>query len=112
KKAGAATLNLTAANTYTGATTVSFGTFNLTGANGALASPAISVANGANITLTNAAGANSANRLPDAATVNLNNGIFNFTHNNTDAVNFSETAGTLTATGFLNTVNASQAAAG
>src|SRR5439155_757650 len=87
EKAGAGTLVLTAANTYTGATTVSFGTFNLTGANSAF-------------------------RLPDAATVNLNNGIFNFTHNNTDAVNFSETAGTLTATGFLNTVNASQAAAG
>jgi autotransporter-associated beta strand protein len=112
EKAGAGTLALTAANTYTGATTVSLGTFNLTGANGAIASQAITVANAANITLTNATGANNGNRVPDAATVNLNNGTFNSTHNNTDAINFSETAGALTATGFLNTVNASQAATG
>jgi autotransporter-associated beta strand protein len=112
EKAGAGTLALTAANAYTGATTVSLGTFNLTGASGALASQTVNVANAANITLTNATGANNANRLPDAGAVNLNNGKFNFTHNNTDTINSSETAGALTATGFLNTVNASQAAAG
>src|SRR5262249_52268443 len=110
EKAGGGTLALLSANTYTGPTTLSLGTINLTGANGALASQAISVANAGTFTLTNATGANNANRLPDSAAVNLNNGTFNFAQNNTDAINSSETAGALTATGFLNTVNASQAA--
>jgi autotransporter-associated beta strand protein len=109
---GGGTLALTAANTYTGATNVTLGTLNLTGANGALASPAVNVSNGATFTLTNAAGANNANRIPDAAPVTLNNGTFNFSHNNTDAVNFAETVGPLNASTYLNTVSASQAAAG
>src|SRR5207248_10803746 len=114
EKSGGGTLALTNANTYTGATNVTLGTLSLLN-NGTLATNAVNVLNGGTFLITNtttAPGANLGSRVPDTAPVTLTNGTFNFSHNNTDAANFSETVAGLTVSTYLNTVAASQAAAG
>jgi autotransporter-associated beta strand protein len=110
--AGGGTLTMTAANTYSGATTVSQGLYNLAGANGSSVTPSFAVTAAGTVRMTNAAGANNTNRIPDTTTVALTNGTLDFNHNNTDTVNFTETVGGVTVSTYLNTVSASQAAAG
>jgi autotransporter-associated beta strand protein len=95
-KAGAGTVELTAANTYTGTTTINGGTLSLAGASGALAAGAgnITINAGGALTLDNTA-ANNANRLSATPTITLNNGAtFNFLGN--AAGSSTETIGTLT----------------
>ena len=110
--AGAGTFALNNIGSYTGATTVSQGVLNLTGANGALsATSGLTAFQGGTITLTNTAAANSANRVNDAAGVTLNNGSVNFSHTG-GAANYAESLGALSLPNYLNTVTTSQAAAG
>lgn len=111
-KTGPGTLTLTAANTYSGVTTILQGLFILSGANGALADGAgITVTGGSTLRLLNTDTANNTNRLFNSDAVTLNGGNFDFS-NNGGAASYSETAGTLTLTGGINVVSASQAPGG
>jgi autotransporter-associated beta strand protein len=95
-KAGAGTVVLTAANGYTGTTTINGGTLSLAGAAGALAAGAgnITINAGGALTLDNTA-ANNANRLSATPSITLNNGAaLNFLGN--AAGNSTETLGTVT----------------
>lgn len=94
-------LDLTAANTYTGATTLIGSEVRLGGASGSLASPSITVQQGGSLTLDNSAG-NNTNRIGDSATVTLNGGTLNFLGASAAS---SETIGTVTLAGGANTIN-------
>jgi outer membrane autotransporter protein len=110
--AGAGTLTLSGANTYTGATNIGAGTLTLSGAAGAIASSSgVTIADGATLTLANTAAANNASRIGNTAGVTMNGGTLNFT-NDAGAANFSETAGILTIGAGDNTISTSQAALG
>ena len=111
-KAGTGTWRFSAANTYTGLTTVAAGTLILSGANGAIASSgAITVSAGATLQLDNAAAANNANRLANAAPISLNGSTLIFS-NDGGAANFSETAGALTVSQLGNTISTALAGSG
>ena len=101
---------LSAANTYSGTTTVNGGTLTLSSSSGSILNSAVTVAGGT-MTITNAASANSGNRLSDSAALTMNGGTFNF-NNDASANDFSESAGTLTLIGGANTLGIQQAAAG
>ncbi len=86
--AGFGDVNFTAANTYTGDTTVFTGSLTLSGA-GALASQNINLGAGTTLTLDNT-GSNSNTRLASTASINSHGGIITLVGNNT-----SQTTGTL-----------------
>jgi autotransporter-associated beta strand protein len=109
-KAGAGTLVLTTNNTYNGATTVSAGTLQLSGASGTILNSAVTTTGGA-LTLLNANGANTGNRVSDSAAFTMIGGTLNF-NNDATANDFSESVGTLTLAGGANTVAIGQAASG
>jgi autotransporter-associated beta strand protein len=112
KDVGSGTWTLTAANTYSGATTVGSGTLALSGADGSIsASSGITVTNGAILRLDSRADANNGDRLKDTATVTLNNGSLVFA-NSGGAADYSETAGALSISGTGSTLSASQAGEG
>ena len=105
---GTGGFNLSGANTYTGTTTVGVGvgnslsgsplgstTLTLSGANGSLASSAITVNNGATLTLDNTAANPFAmsGRIADTATIALNGATFNLLGNG--SAPSAETVGTL-----------------
>ena len=111
-KTDTGTLNLTAVNTYSGATTVNNTTLSLTGANGALTGTSgVSISGGAVLKLDNLDTANNPNRLGDAIPVVMNGGTLNFS-NNAGAADYSESAGLLTINTNTSTISGSQAAAG
>jgi autotransporter-associated beta strand protein len=112
KDAGAGTWTLSGANTFTGTTAISTGTLVLSGANGAIAaSPSITVAANATLRLENTAAANNANRLKDSGTIALTSATF-ASANDGSSDSFSETAGTVTLSGFGNTISNAQAVSG
>ncbi len=96
-KTGSTTLYLQGSNTYAGATTVSAGTLNLTNANGAIVSPAVTL-NGGKLVLDNtgAVGNNNNNRVPDATTVSLTLGGELALVGNGTSGNTTESLGALT----------------
>jgi len=111
-KAGTGTWRFSAANTYTGLTTVAVGTLILSGANGAIASSgAITVSAGATLQLDNTAAANNASRLSNTAPISLNGSTLIFS-NDGGSANFTEAAGALTISQFGNTISTSQAGSG
>ena len=111
-KAGAGTLELTAANTYTGTTDIREGGLSLSGASGSLAGD-VNVAAGATLQLTNTAAANNADRIADTAKVSLRGGILNFNNPTTGTTpSFSETLGELALDSGASVVTTSRAADG
>ena len=100
---------LTGANTYSGVTTISGGTLTLSGVNGSIGGSPVTVAGGT-LTVSNTAAANHGDRLSGSEAFSMKGGTFNY---NNDASNnaFSETAGSLTLLGGLNTVAIQQAGA-
>src|SRR5205823_6620782 len=86
--AATGTLTLTGFNTYSGATTVSGGTLAISGT-GVQASAAYTVNVGGVITVDNTT-TNNVNRLPDASTLALNGGTFNFVGTNVANTNSTE----------------------
>jgi fibronectin-binding autotransporter adhesin len=112
--AGGGTLAIASAGSYTGTTTITQSTINVTGDNGVLSgTTGISVNGAGTFRLSNTVGTgNVGNRLNDAASVTLNNGTFNFAHTAVAATSYAETAGNLNISFFANTVSSSQAVAG
>jgi autotransporter-associated beta strand protein len=112
-KTGAGTLTLTAANTFSGPTTISGGILSLSGASGAITSAAggITVNTGGTLKLDNTSTANNGNRLADTVVLTMNGGTLNFS-NDAGAANFSETVGQLNLMSGASTVMTSQAASG
>ena len=112
-KAGAGTLALNGANTYSGATTVNGGTLTVGGASGSInQSTAITNYYGTVLKIDNST-ASVADRIKDTAGVTfLNTGTFNWTHAGAAGVNYTETIGALNVNAGLFTMNASQAAGG
>ncbi len=110
-KEGAGLWRLTAANTFTGTTTVRDGTLTLCGANGALSATSKVTLEGGTLRLSNTVAANSADRLRNAAGVTLNGGCFEFV-NDGGVANYSETLGVLTVSGAANVIKATPAAVG
>ena len=100
-KSGAGTRILTGANTYNGATTVSAGVLQLSGANGALAlSATASALNGGSLILDNTgAGNNNNNRIADTQALALNGGNFVYKGSDQAATNSTETIQNLSGTG-------------
>lgn len=111
-KKGTGTLTLTAANSYTGTTTVASGTLVLSGANGAITgSPSVRVFSGGMLALNNAT--NNTNRLGDTAAITLAGGGLSFLPNpGTAATSYSETAGVLNLNAGFSTLATIQAASG
>ena len=106
------TVSASAANDYTGATPINYGTLSLTGASGAIASSSgVTIGNTGTLKLDNLLTANNTNRLKDTGTVTMNGGTLNFS-NNAGALNYSETTGVLTIAAGANNITASQAAIG
>lgn len=111
-KVGRGALTFTAANTYSGLTSVLDGTLTISGANGSMAlGTGITVTNGATFRLSNTAAANNTARLADTQAVSLNGGNMQFI-NTGGAANYSETVGVLTLAGGVNTLTSSQADSG
>lgn len=104
---GAGTWVLSNTNTFTGTTTISSGTLALDGEMGALLGP-LNVIAGGTFEVRNAVDANNTNRLGDASAVTMNGGTFRYLHAGGDT-NYSETAGTLTASAGASVVMTSQA---
>ncbi len=100
---GAGTVNLSQANTYSGATTVNAGGITLSGAGTALNSTGFTVNYGANLTLDNTT-TNNTDRI--AGTLTLNGGEFVFKGSNTAATNASESVGQLNLTTGNSTITA------
>ena len=93
-QSGTGTLQLTAPDTYTGATTVYAGTVILGGNGTILGSTSLVVNQGGALTLdNNTGGLNNPNRIADTATLTLNGGTFNYTGNTTAPS--TETIGTI-----------------
>jgi fibronectin-binding autotransporter adhesin len=111
-KAGAASLSLQGANTFTGAMTVNEGTLNISNGGSINASSGLTIGQGAIVTINNTSAANNvADRLNNAATITMNGGTFNFNNTAVASTNYSETAGVLSINALANTVNGGQAAA-
>ena len=104
-KDGSGVLTLTAANTYSGATTVNQGTLTLSGANGSALNTAFTVAAGGVLTLDNTS-TNNTNRLSDTAALTLAGGELAFQGSNTAATTAAETVGALTLPSAASTVTA------
>jgi fibronectin-binding autotransporter adhesin len=102
---------LTAANSYTGATTVNSGTLTLSGAGGSILSSSGLTVRGGTFLLDNTPTANVGNRIADAMPVTMHGATFNFAHT-AGAANYAETAGALTLNPGAATIAASQAASG
>jgi autotransporter-associated beta strand protein len=77
-KTGAGVLNLTATNTYSGATTVNYGTLVVSGAAGSIAQSNVYYVNRGALRLDNSGGdnPNTGNRLADYAYLHLRDGVF------------------------------------
>jgi len=110
-KEGSGLWRLTAANTYTGTTTVRDGTLTLCGANGAVSATSAVVLEGGTLCLSNAVTANAADRLADAVGITLNGGCLAFV-NDSGAADYSETLGALTVSGEAGVIKTTPAAAG
>ena len=111
-KSGSGRWTLSAANTYTGSTTVADGTLALSGTNGSsAASSGYILTTGSTLLLENTASANNTNRLNDAAAITLNGATLNFS-NDGGSASFSETIGAVVIGQGANTIAASQAASG
>lgn len=112
--AGAGTVAMASAGSYTGTTTITQSILDVTGNNGVLSgTTGITVAGAGTLRLSNTTGAgNLGNRLNNAASVTLNNGTFNFTHTADAATSYAETVGNLNISFLNNTVSTSQAATG
>jgi fibronectin-binding autotransporter adhesin len=112
-KTGNGLFQLTAANTYSGTTTVSGGTLSVAGAAGTLASTtAVAVNNGATFQIGSSVGANNnglANRINSAATLTLGGGTASLMSAATGA--HTQSLASLTINGGANTVNVTAAAA-
>ena len=112
KKEGTGTWTLSAANPYTGATTINGGKVFLSGASGAITgSSSLTLAAGSELKLDNTDTANNADRLRDAMPVMLNGATLTFA-NNGGAVSYSETVGTLAIGGGASTIAVTEAANG
>ncbi len=113
-KTGSGTLQLTAANSYTGTTTVSAGTLMLSGSSGVIASTSrVAINAGATLQINNTSGSdNLGDRLNNAATVAMTSGILNFSHTGAGGTTYSETTGPVTISGTGNRIISSQAATG
>jgi autotransporter-associated beta strand protein len=94
-KEGDGTWYLSAANTYTGSTSVAGGTLALTGSEGAIANGRILTLSGGTLSLDNTAAANNTDRLGDTLPIVMNGGTLAFA-NDGGAADFSETVGTVT----------------
>jgi autotransporter-associated beta strand protein len=92
-KLGGAAISLTAANTYSGATTVGGGTLGLSGADGAIASATINLQGGSFLITNTGAGGINNDRLSDAATINLNGGTFTLGGSDQPGTSVAETVG-------------------
>jgi len=102
-KVGIGTLNLTGANTYTGATNINGGTLNLSGGGTILTTTGITLAGG-NLTLTNTAAETGSGRVADAAPITSNGGTITYT-NTSGGDTYAETIGSVDlASGQLNVV--------
>ena len=112
-KTGAGTLTFTAANSFSGPTTVSDGTLSLSGASGAITSStgSIAVNAGGVLKLDNTSTANNGSRLVDTVVLTMNGGTLTFS-NDGGAANFSETIGQLNLASGASTIATSQAASG
>lgn len=111
-KTGSGTNTLGGSNTYYGATVVGGGELVISGTNGWIGnSSGITITNGAVVTISNSAAANSANRLSDTGRVVMAGGTFNF-GNDAGASNFTETNGALSIVCGANTIVSSLAAPG
>jgi autotransporter-associated beta strand protein len=86
--------NLTAANTWTGNTTIAAGIVNLSG-NGSLASTSVGIERGGTLQLDNSTTDNT-DRIPDTAEITLDHGGLSFVGNNADGAASTETVGTIT----------------
>ncbi len=96
-KSGSSTVSLTAANSYTGTTTLNAGTLNLSGAAGALTATSGLTFNGGGFTLTNTVAETGSGRVPDAAGITSNGGTITYT--NTSGANvYAETIGSVALT--------------
>jgi autotransporter-associated beta strand protein len=109
-KSGAGSVYLAASNTYSGATSLTNGTLQLTGANGSLNNTAGISVSGGTFQLNNTAAANNGNRIPDSTVITMTGGTLDFKNDAGAATNFSETIA-VTAAG-AGTINANQAAVG
>ena len=103
------TVTMTAAETYSGATTINAGTITLSGA-GTAVSSAFTINLGGILTLDNNSGANNTNRLGDALAITMNGGYFNFI--GSPSAIASETTGVLTLSSGYNTISITQGAGG
>lgn len=110
EKSDVGTLELTAANTYTGGTSVKEGILSLSGVNGSIKGD-VTVAAGATLLLNNSAAANNANRLDNLARVTLGGAIVNFSHSGGSA-SYAESIGELALAKGGNVITTSQAASG
>ncbi len=108
-KSNAGSLYLSASNTYSGATSVTAGTFQLTGANGALANTSGIALSGGTLQLNNTSAANNTNRIPDSTPITLTSGTLDFNSDAAAATNYSETVAITAAV--AGTINGKQAAA-
>ena len=100
-KFGAGTLTLTAANTYTAATTLYGGNLQLSGVNGATtgATPYTLAGGSLVIDNTTAAGGNNNLRISDGSTIVLNNGSFIYNGADAATTNSTETVGAISGFG-------------
>jgi len=111
-KTGTGALEMTAANTYTGGTTVAEGTLSLAGVDGSVRGD-VNVATGATLQLVNTATANNADRLADTGKVSLNGSILTVSNPTSGSAvpAYSETFGELTLNKGANVINTSRTAA-
>lgn len=111
-KAGAASLSLQGANTFTGAVTVNEGTLNISNGGSILTASGLTVATGQTLTLSNSSAANNlGNRISDSQGLTFNGINFNFNNTAVAATNYSETIGALSIASLANTIGTGQAAA-
>src|SRR5262249_22704914 len=87
-------VSFTAANTYTGSTTVEGGGALVLSGSGTLASTSYFINAGGTLKLDNST-TNNTNRLPDTATLTLNGGTFNVAGNNAASAASAETVGSV-----------------
>ena len=104
-KTGSGTLTLTAADNYTGTTTVSSGNLTISGSDGSLASTSITVTVAGNFTIYNANGANRSDRIAADAILNLAGGTLGFNNDGSSGNNFSQTLARLNLVGGNSTIS-------